>query len=550
MSKKSRILKSLFVVVLAVAFVSQMIGCSNKASATDPAASTVAASTAAASTESTAPAAKDYSTPLKISWAVYGDQQIDINQDAFSQMWGKKFNLQWDMIAIQYDQWDEKVRIWTNSQDLPDVVQWQYNHVDGMSYAEQGLVKKLPDDWKTKWPDAAKAYENTGVGSMLESTFGGTYFLPRPIFFSNKPVPTLISNQGIYMRKDWMTAVGAEIKPYYTVPEILDIARQIKQKDPGKVGSKLAAIGGGVDRLPWYFIYPQSTYSSNASEYYQDANGNFQWGPASPETLQGLKYYQQAYDEGLLTKEFFAQGINYEDNFTTAGVSAMNEEAHMAQIALRYADKMQKNLNVKPEDWMHYAFAVGDDGKYHVPESNNYWGALIFSPSLADDKFERVMDVIDYSCTEQGQHEIRMGIEGTDWKLDDQKQLVSLLQNGETAVTKYASIRPFYHNLYILSDDFGLVNPTYPKEYRDLAYNTYQTKNSLVDATSLGKTNWDVFFYTSDARKKVESINLSNEYAQLVVAKGNMEDKWNEWVAKQMKIVQPVLDEMNAKLKK
>lgn len=541
MSKKSRIIKILLVLVIVL----QVVGCSNQAATSDPTAATTASG---ASAESTA-AAKDYKNHLKISWAVFGDQQRDINGDAFSKMWGDKFNLEWEMTAVNYDQWAERIRVWANSQDLPDVAQWEYNNTDGAIYAEQGLVRKLPDDWQTKWPDTAKAFEGTGIGPKLTEEFGGTYYLPRPVFFTHKPTETLISNQGFFMRKDWMQAVGAEIKPYYTVPEILDIARLIKQKDPGHVGSKLAPIGAGVNDLPYYFVYPLSTYSSNTSEYYQDADGNFQWGPAAPETLQGLKYYQQAFDEGLLTKEFFAQGINFEDNFCTAGISGMQVQAHMAQVELRYAQNIEKNLGVKPEDWLHFAFAVGDDGKYHGPEQNNSWGTLIFSPKLSEEKFERVMDVIDYSCTDQGQNEIRMGIEGTDWKLDDKGELQNLMDPGETAVTKYYSIRPFYHNLYILSDDFGLVNPSYPKEYRDLAYDTYQTKYSLVGDGSLGKINWDVYFYDSDAKRRA-NFNLAQEYAELVVSKGNMDDKWNAWVAEKMKVVKTVLDEMNAKLKK
>lgn len=534
MSKKSRIIKLLLVAV----FVLQVVGCSQQTTTTSE-----------STTLSSAPAEKDYSTHLKISWAVYGDQQRDINDDPFSKMWGERFNIEWEMTAINYDQWNERIRVWANSQDLPDVAQWEYNSTDGAIYAEQGLVRKLPDDWQTQWPNTAKAFEATEIGPNLVERFGGTYYLPRPIFFSHKPTETLVSNQGFYMRKDWLQAVGAEIKPYYTAEEILDIARLIKQKDPGNVGSKLAPIGGGVNDIPQYFIYSLSTYSTTLSEYYQDADGNFQWGPAAPETLAGLKYYQQAYDEGLLTSEFFAQGINHQENFYTAGVSAMCRAEHMAQVTLRFANNFEANLGLKPEDWLHYAFGVGLDGKYHVPQANNFWGALIFSPKLSTEKFERVMDVIDYSCTDQGQNEIRMGIEGTDWKLDDKGELQNLMKPGETAVDKYLSIRPFYHNLYIVSDDFGLVNPTYPKEYRDLAYNTYQTKYSLVDDNSLGKTNWDVYFFDSDSRRRAH-FNLAEEYAQLVVKSGKMEDKWNEWVAEKMKFVKPVLDEMNAELKK
>ena len=539
MIKKSRIIT----VLLLVALMLQVVGCSNQTGT--PTTSTVAPTSASTAASTT----KDYSTPQKISWAVFGDPMKDINADVFSKLYADKFNIQWDMITIPYDQWNEKIRVWANAQDMPDVAQWEYNNTDGAIYSEQGLIKKLPDDWQTKWTNVAAAFKGTGLGPILSEKFGGTYYLPRPIFFGNKPTETLVSNQGYYMRKDWMTAVGAEIKPYYTVEEMMANARLIKQKDPGKLGTKNAPIGGGVNELPQYFIYPLSTYSQNGSEYYQDADGNFQWGPAAPETLAGLKYYQQAYDEGLLTSEFFAPGMNAQENFYTKGVNAFGQAEHMAQVTLRFADNFQTSLNLKPADWLSYAFNVGLDGKYHTPEIINTWGSLMFSKDLSTEKFERVMDVIDYSSTKQGQNEIRMGIEGTDWKLDANGDLQSLLKTGETAVSKYFSIRPFYSNMYILSDDFGLINPSYPKEYRDLALNTYKTKYSLTDSTSLGKTNYDVFFYDSDARRRASFV-LPDEYASLVTSKGTMDDKWNKWVTEKMKFVKPVLDEMNAKLKK
>ena len=91
-----------------------------------------------------------------------------------------------------------------------------YKHADGASYAEQGLVKKLPDDWKTRWPNLAEAYEGTVVGPLLEEQFGGTYFLPRPVFANNQPTEPLVTHQSIFMRKDWLEAVGAEVKQAYT----------------------------------------------------------------------------------------------------------------------------------------------------------------------------------------------------------------------------------------------------------------------------------------------------------------------------------------------
>lgn len=534
--KKSR--KLAISALLLVAFALQITGCSQKPDSSG--------STSAPTSADSSATEKDYSKRQTISWAVYADQQItDINGDDFAKLWGDKFDVEWEVITMPGDSWNEKIRVWANSQDLPDVAQWDYNHVDASIYVEQELVKKLPEGWQQKWANLAKAYTDTVMGPKLDDVFGGTFFLPRPIFSNNKPTETLISHQGIYMRKDWVEAVGAEAKPYYSVEELLDLARLIKEKDPGKVGDKLIPIGNGINELPWYFVYPLSTYSMNLSEYYKDDSGKYQWGPASPETLQGLKYYQQAFDEGLLDPEFFTKATNYQEYFYTAGASAFCQAPGMAQVALRFANNFKANQNLETEDWLNFSFVVGEDGKYHTPEAVNFWASIIFSPSIDQNKLERVLDILDYSCTEQGQYEIRMGIENVDWKRGDDGKPVNLLEEGKTVLDKYYSIRPFYHNLYIVSDDFGLINPAYPQVFRDMSYDQYQTKYSLTDEKSLGKTDWDVYFYDSDAKRRA-LFNLPEEYAKLVVEQGDMETKWNAWVTEKMRLVQPVLDELNA----
>ena len=491
---------------------------------------------------------KDYSKHLTITWAVYSDSEItNINADAFATMWGEKFNVEFEVIPMTAETWDEKVRIWANAMDLPDVTQWDYKHADGASYAEQELVAKLPDGWQDKWPNLAKAFEGTVAGPMLAEAFGGVYFLPRPIFANNKPTDILITHQGIYMRKDWVEAVGETPKDHYSVEELMDLARLIKDQDPGNIGDRLIPFGNGINELPWYFVYPVSSYSMRNFEFFKDANGQYQWGPAQPETLQGLKYYEQAYREGLIFSEFYSNTVdNFQELFYTAGITAMCQWAGMAQVALRFSNNIVNNLDLTREDLV-FTFCVGDDGYYHTVEAPNFWGTLMLAPSLQKDmeKFERILDILDYSCTQEGQNGIRMGIEGTDWEFGEDGKPSILLEPGKTVLDVYYSIRPFFHNMYIVSDDFGLVNPAYPQMFRDMSYNQYQAKYSLTSSESLGRIDWDAYFFDSDAKRRT-NFDLREEYAALVVADGDMEDKWNAWVEEKMRLVQPVLDELNA----
>lgn len=127
-----------------------------------------------------------YKDELKISLA----STIKTTESDFDNVYHKyftdKFNIKWDYNYIEWDSWAEKLRLWINSGDLPDVASWNYVHGDALNYIDQGLLYKLPDDWKERWPNVAAAYKLTGLGDELEKAVGGTYVLPRPVYFENK----------------------------------------------------------------------------------------------------------------------------------------------------------------------------------------------------------------------------------------------------------------------------------------------------------------------------------------------------------------------------
>jgi putative aldouronate transport system substrate-binding protein len=65
---------------------------------------------------------------------------------------------------------------------------------------------------------------------MLEQRFGGTYFIPRARFYYNLPGDPLANHWSLWMRSDWVAAVGKKVQNHYTIPEVHEIARLIKNR--------------------------------------------------------------------------------------------------------------------------------------------------------------------------------------------------------------------------------------------------------------------------------------------------------------------------------
>lgn len=493
-----------------------------------------------------------YDTHVDLSWYKEGitGHEINYDGDAFGQFWQDKFNVTIDLTAATMDgsDWTERLRIWINSGDMPDVAHWAFNYGELADYAAQDAVYRFPDDWKERWPNVAKTQSYVPGAAVAEEKLGGTYVLFRTIFANHRPSERLSYHALLYMRKDWMEACGVEIKETYSPSELVEIAEKFRDQDPGGLGSQLVPIS--IHTYDMLKLYPITDFTP-ADGYYKDENGQFQWAPADERTLESLKKYQNLYTSGLLDPEFYTL-TRYEgtEKFYIGGTAGIVLDDGMGyMIQSRMEDGLQKNLGLDPDEVLHIAQLVGEDGKYHYREDMNFYGSIIFSPNLTDEEFERAMDILDFCSTEEGQEIINMGFEGEDWELDENGEYVSLLPNEITGNassilgSKYPSADVFFGGI-IQGDDFQFVNPNYTKETRDIISHFYELRDELSDETTLLPREYDYEFYSSRAKTQA-NMDLAGEYAQLILKEGDLETNWKNWVDEKMQLVQPFLDELN-----
>lgn len=268
-----------------------------------------------------------------------------------------------------------------------------------------------------------------------------------------------------------------------------------------------------------------------------------------PRTLEALKEYQRVYREGLLDLEFYNYN-RYEgaQKFYVQGTSGIAlEDGHAMMIT--YIRNGLAAQGLDPDKALHLAQLVGEDGKYHYREDANYWGEVLFSPDISGEKFERAMDILDFTCTEEGQNVINIGFEGVDWERDARGNYVSLLdpsvQGDALSVLggKYRSKESLFGGV-ILTDDFSLGSPNYSNEIQDTVRSFYKLRGELSDETTLLPREYDYEFLSS--REKAQAtMDLGDEYAKLILKDGDLAANWNIWVKEKMAVVPPVLDQLN-----
>jgi len=467
---------------------------------------------------------------------------VDYNACALTRYFTDRFNIEWEMIPLTWDNWAEMLRIWINAGDMPDKATWNYVHGEAVLFARDDLVRRMPDDWQQRWPNAAAAVQASVIGPAVAEIVGGYYFLHKPIFAANRPTDPLVGHQVMYMRRDWMEAVGAEIKPTYTMSEILDIARAIQAQDPGDVGSALVPISFNRALATSNFINRQFAFFDR---FYLGDDGYYHWGPANPAVLEGLRLYQTAFREGLLHPDFFLWTSDEDiQHFRSLGVAGMYSQEGMAVFIQGVAQDLE-DQGLNPEEAMHVAVILGEDGYYHEMEMVNFWTSLIFSPNMPDADFERLMYLIDYTAEPETQLTIRMGFEGEHWERDGQGGFRMLLPPGTDMWDIFPSTQPLWGNHLVLSDDFALISPVFLPEFREMTNEMYATKARMSNPQTVRRVDWTEFFHDSTSRRMV-SLPFSDMFTELIMMDGDIEANWLSWVDAQRPLVDPVIAELNA----
>ncbi|MCL2453402.1 MAG: hypothetical protein FWD08_07130 [Alphaproteobacteria bacterium] len=196
---------------------------------------------------------------------------------------------------------------------------------------------------------------------------------------------------------------------------------------------------------------------------------------------------------------------------------------------------------------------LGTDGNYHQRDLINFWGAICFSPDIDDAVFERWMDVLNFTSSEDGYVYTAMGLKGVDWDRDENGELVSLLEEGvilaeAPGIGKYPSLGHVLGSV-ILWDDLALSNPNIGKAHRDASRALYMTRYEHSTPETFAAVDWDLWMHFSPAMRTARGIDYRSDYANLITtatSEDHLVELYNQWIAERMPVISPVLHELNA----
>ena len=202
----------------------------------------------------------------------------------------------------------------------------------------------------------------------------------------------------------------------------------------------------------------------------------------------------------------------------------------------------------RPEDCLAITTIAEEDGTPLAIETNNWWAVTMFNPDIDPEVHARLLAMMDWICTEEGQLTVLVGVPGETWEYDAEGNIVMLTKPDENG--NYPNTVDLYnsYNVFrtqgILADDYSFINPANDPSVVAQVKEMYATRQS----GKIIPLDQDYEFFSSDSKANY-SLDLSDEVTKLIISKDtDIEAEWKNYIEANKGIWQPVIDDLNAAL--
>ena len=490
----------------------------------------------------------DLTETLKFSAATVGVNNND-KEDALYKFMAEKFNIDIEIESISKNAVPEKTRIMITSGTMPDVMYGDWNYNDYKKYCKQGLLKPLPDDYATRYPNIAKELERTMISDeILELGNGKLYAIPRAASFGvvyGQGNDVNVGREGFVYRKDWAEKLGIEVKPVMTYDEFYDMAKKFKEADFGGVGKN--NVMGMVASPDYAILAFVGSNNVNYRNFYKK-DGKYVCGYRDESTAEGIAEYQRAYKEGILHPNFYAHKAADVPSYFLTGKTGLYFTSWGTSFPAFKRQFEESNPGLSADDCLGLFSLAGKDGVLRTTENANYSGAVYFNPQIDDAKFERILAMIDWIASEEGTRIINYGLEGKDHNVNPDGSVNVLCEKDENGA--YPAISDLYNswNLFqtISSVPYCNLN-TNIQDMGDL--NSFLKSKLEFQSKDIKPLDLDMTFYSGDKYTKFIAANdFDSIITQIAMSNKDAKQEWEKKLNSMEKTIDDVLKEINAAL--
>ena len=339
---------------------------------------------------------------------------VDYGSSAVGQCIRNKFNVEFEVLPNGVDGAKERFAIEATSGELADMNMWlNFDWSTYYEYVDQGLFAPLPEDWKERWPNLGNMVEKSGYLESLEVD-GRTYGFLHSVYGMLTDVGVATAHTSLYMRTDLADQVGMEglcEDGTITISELKEYLQKVKAA--GLVETPV--LGGPNNEILLMF---RRVFGVPDDDFYLDGD-SYGWLPNHENYPAMVSEVQKWYQEGLLDTDFYNDTTNeyQEELFFSGQVPCMYNAADPGNI--QDVTKMEGYEEGSGFGKVAVVCVTDDNGNIFANEVGNYWLCTVFSPSTDEAAMERILDIVDWACTEEGSVITHIGVEGSDWNYND-----------------------------------------------------------------------------------------------------------------------------------
>jgi len=367
----------------------------------------------------------------------------------------------------------QKFKVLLAGEDLPDIIHSSYGDlgVDINSLRKSGQLIPLDDLIDQYSPNIKNNYTSRlDYSRDFLSDDGKVYFLPIQTYKSdpnNQVIAKTGADLAIYTRYDLYKELGSpEIK---TTDDYLNVLKQMQDAHPQtESGKKTYAISGWSDWGTWMYIYPYQMMNGVTKQAYgmmYDKVTNEPMGAYYSDAFwDGIKFYNKAYNMGILDPEIFTQKYdNYMDKIKEGQtfVTYASWIADPVNSDFVAAGKPEQGFEIIPTG-LNYIYGV------YVGDAPFGWGgdyAMAITKNCKNQ--EKAMELLDFLYSDEGARLMNSGVEGVHWEyVDGVPKMKQEYYDGVAADPNYLDLQGLkYNKLCTLSGD-QILSDGYPADLR------------------------------------------------------------------------------------
>lgn len=394
----------------------------------------------------------DPSTLTELTISI-GDWEISAmttgQSDAMRDCIEEKFAIRIEPVSVDWSNYKDYYQMHSATDSLPDVFATltisSSDTNDSAFYEtmiESGSISPLPDDLSA-YPHLQALMETLEYTRYKDGHF---YAIPR-VSFVNPELSS--SDAAMIVRRDWMEYLG--LKNPTNLDEFISMITAFAKDDPDGNGQD-DTIGYNVNTLSalgkWVMlgIAPEC----NVYSWIQADDGTYVPSWTTDDFLDVVSAYREMYESGGLDPDFYSKNPQEVLQDFAEGKLGCLEYKSSPSSLLKLKEAWEAAGN--EEDFSSCVDVLpifaAPDGKHYSNSSSRFWSESYISSNVDAEKMDRILSLYDYLLSDEGLRMCKYGLEGVDYRLDEDGSVECLLDTSEESLTeqlqeKYPSISLF-----------------------------------------------------------------------------------------------------------